>query len=125
MNAKIAGEIVAENLSIKTYQRIDKYLTQCGEEPHTMQWLKENLQSYFHSLISHHCNGNFDKGESDFEETKKRIMPSLQTTMTDDEKETLLDNLWCIYVDGYFAGYTTGARDIETVLNDLDERTQT
>ncbi len=124
MNSQITGNIVTENLSIKTYQKIEKYLTQCGEKNPTLQRIKGILQNYFDCILSQHGDGNFDRGETDFEETKNRILPFLQKALTEEQKDDLQADLLTLYMDGFFSGYIVGARDIESMLNDLDERTE-
>ena len=124
MNTQITSEIVAENLSIKNYTKIEKYLTQCGEKNPTMERIKAILQNHFDCVLSLHADGNFDRGEADFEETKKQVAPFLSKSMTNEQRETVLNDLLTTYMDGYFSGYISGARDIEFMLNDLDERTE-
>ena len=124
MNTEITGEIVAENLSVKTYTKIQKYLTQCGEQNPNMERIKRILQNHFDCILSLHADGNFDRGEADFEEIKNRVTPFLSKSLTDEQRETVIGDLLTIYMDGYFSGYISGARDIESILNDLDERTE-
>ena len=123
MNTQITGEIVAENLSIKTYQKVEKHLTLCGEQNPNAERIKAILQNRFENVLSQHVDCNFDKGETELDEMRKRVSPFLSKSMTEEQKTDLLTDFSSLYMDGFFSGYIIGARDIESMLNDLDERT--
>lgn len=121
MDARKASEIIAENLTVKTYEKVKKHFERNGKHATTQQ-AKAKIENYFCSLLTHRQSENFDNEVAEYEKTKNMIAPFYKESITALEKDDISEWLLWLYIDGYLAGYVTGARDIENLLNDLEER---
>lgn len=124
MDTQKASEIIAENLTVKTYEKVKKHFERNGKHATTQQ-AKEKIENYFYSLLTHRQSENFDNEEAEHKKTENMIAPFYKESITALEKDDISEwLLWLLYIDGYLAGYVTGARDIENLLNDLEERAE-
>jgi hypothetical protein len=120
MNTEKASRKVMENLSVKTYEKLLNQLRKGGNKAPTMELAKAITQRYFEGLLDNRFDYDFEHGNVEFEEGAKNIKPFVKE-LSELERDDLRTELRSIYSDGYFYGYIAAARDIEAMLNSLEE----
>ena len=121
MNSEEASRIIAENFSIRTYEKLVNHFKRTGKKDTTIEQAKDIMQKCIEKLLETNCNFDFSRSDEVFTESLLSLTSLLGTLEKKKDREEKLDKMNDLCSDGYFYGYIAAARDIEKIMNDLDE----
>lgn len=123
INSEEASRIIAENFSVKTYEKVIKHLARTGEKDATIERAKGIMENCIGAILETNCTFDFSRSEEVFLEGIKEFAPLLGT-LEEKDRADKIDKLKNLCSDGYFYGYIAAAKDIEKIMNDLDGPTE-
>lgn len=121
MNSEEASRIIAENFSIRTYEKLVTHFKRTGKKDTTIEQAKDVMQKCIEKLLETNCNFDFSRSDEVFTESLLSLTSLLGKLEKQKDREEKLDKMNDLCSDGYFYGYIAAARDIEKIMNDLDE----
>lgn len=121
MNSEEASRIIAENFSIRTYEKLVNHLKRTGKKDTTIEQAKDIMQNCIEKLLETNCNFDFSRSDEVFLQGILSLAPLLEKLKEGKDREKNIDKMNDLCSDGYFYGYIAAARDIEKIMNDLDE----
>ena len=111
MNTEIAGETIATNLSLKTYEKLFQKMDG-SDNPLTPA--KEWVARHFESLLDYHFNQDESINSNQFINNNSIIAGVIyEQAKTEDEREELLSELCNLYYDSFIKGYIAAMKDGE------------
>ena len=121
MNSEEASRIIAENFSIRTYEKLVNHFKRTGRKDTTIEQAKDLMQKCIEKLLETSCNFDFSRSDEVFMEGLISLAPLLGKLEKKKDRDENIDRMNDLCSDGYFYGYIAAARDIEKIMNDLDE----
>lgn len=121
MNVTEASKKIAEQISLKTYEKVMKYLQEWEEPDSGIARAKEVTENCFKQLLTCHFETDFDRSERDFPQAALNIRDALMEADMPDQWEELRGELLNIYTTGYLTGYVYAVKDAERLLYSLDD----
>lgn len=118
MNTTQASEIIVDNLTLKTLQKIVKHLQETGEPDADLQRAEKILKNHFYNIIANRFDTAISPAEKELQKRLKRIVPGDQQGT---EPEEPANEMRGIYSDGFLQGYITAVSDIERFFNLLEQ----
>ena len=121
MNTEIAGETIAANISLRTYEKL---FHQMDESKNPLARAKTLVAHHFESLLNHRFN--HDKSDIYNQFIKESIIFGVisEQVKTEDERENLLSELSSLYCDSFMYGYIAGMKDSESFFEDIKGSTE-
>ena len=118
MNTTQASEIIVENLTLKTLQRMVKHLQEAGEQNADLQRAEKILKNYFYEVIANRFDMAISPTEKELQQHLKKIIPEDKRGLDGNEMECELRG---IHADGFIQGYIMAAADMERFFNLLEQ----
>ena len=118
MNTTQASEIIVENLTVKTLQKMVKHLQETGEADADLQRAEKVLKNHFWGILSNRFDMAVSPAERELERHTKKIVPD---GLQGQEREDMVDALRGLYADAFLHGYIMASADTERFFNLLEQ----
>lgn len=118
MNTTQASEIIVENLTLKTLQKMVKHLQETGEADADLQRAEKVLKNHFWGIVANRFDMAVAPGEKALEQHSKKIIPD---DLQGQEREDMADGLRGLYADAFLQGYIMASADMERFFNLLEQ----
>lgn len=116
MNTETAGETIAANLSLKTYEKL---MLQMDGNKNPLTSAKEFITKRFEGLLNWHFNHDESTFFNRFLENSTVSVTIQKHAKSEDEKENLLSELCSLYCDSFMLGYIAAIKDGESFFEDI------
>ena len=120
MNSEEASRIIAENFSLRTYEKLVNHLKRTGKRTATIEQAKDIMQKCIEKMLETNCNFDFSRSDEVFLQGVLSLAPLLGKLEEGKDRKENIDKMNDLCSDGYFYGYIAAAKDMERLMNDLD-----